>query len=77
MTPGTQRVGTLVLFVGKNVFESGDGQASRAGGRNRNRRGPRVSGVRPNRFDHEVEFVGTVDIARHAAGRIGPDELGF
>jgi hypothetical protein len=36
-----------------------------------------VSGVRPNRFDHEVEFTGTVDFARHAVGHVGPDEQGF
>ncbi len=36
-----------------------------------------MSGVRPNRFDHEVEFVGAVDLARYAVGHIGPDELSF
>ena len=36
-----------------------------------------MSGVRPDRFDHEVEFVGTVDLARYAVGHIGPDEQGF
>ncbi len=36
-----------------------------------------MSGVRPNRFDHEVEFSGAVDFARYAVGRLGPDELGF
>ena len=34
-------------------------------------------GVRPDRFDHEVEFVGAVDLARYAVGHSGPDELGF
>jgi len=34
-------------------------------------------GVRPDRFDHEVEFVGAIDLARYAVGHIGPDELGF
>jgi hypothetical protein len=34
-------------------------------------------GVRPDRLDHEVEFVGAVDLARHAIGHAGPDELGF
>ena len=34
-------------------------------------------GVRPDRFDHEVEFVGAVDLARYAIGHVGPDELGF
>jgi hypothetical protein len=36
-----------------------------------------VSRVRPDRFDDKVEFVGAVDLARHAVGHIGPDELGF
>jgi hypothetical protein len=36
-----------------------------------------VSGVRPDRFDHEVEFVGAVDFARYAVGHIGPDEQSF
>ena len=34
-------------------------------------------GVRPDRVDHEVELVGTVDLARYAIGHVGPDELGF
>ena len=32
---------------------------------------------RPDRFDHEVEFIGTVDLARYAVGHVGPDEQGF
>ena len=36
-----------------------------------------MSGVRPDRIDHEVEFVGTVDLAIYAVGHIGPDKLGF
>jgi hypothetical protein len=36
-----------------------------------------VFGVRPDRVDHEVEFVGAVDLARYAIGHVGPDELGF
>ena len=34
-------------------------------------------GVWPDRFDHEVEFSGAVDLARYAVGHIGHDELGF
>ena len=34
-------------------------------------------GVEANRFDHEVKFVGAVDLARYAVGHTGPDELGF
>ena len=33
--------------------------------------------VRPDRFDHQVEFVGAVDLARYAVRRIRRDELGF
>jgi hypothetical protein len=36
-----------------------------------------VFGVRPDRFDHEIEFVGAVDLARYAVGHVGPDEQGF
>ena len=38
---------------------------------------PSVFAVRPDRFDHEVEFVGAVDFARYAISHIGLDELGF
>ena len=38
---------------------------------------PGVFGVRPDRFDHEVQFVGTIDLARYAISHIGLDELGF
>ena len=34
-------------------------------------------GVRPDRFDDEVEFIGAVDLARYVVGHSGPDELGF
>ena len=34
-------------------------------------------GVRPDRFDHQVEFIGAVDLARHAIRLIRRDELGF
>ena len=33
--------------------------------------------VRPNRLDHELVFVDTVDLARHVVGHIGPGEQGF
>jgi len=36
-----------------------------------------VFGVRPDRFDHQVEFIGAVDLARYAIRPIGRDELGF
>ena len=34
-------------------------------------------GVRPDRFDREVVFVGTGDLARYGVGHAGPDEQGF
>ena len=34
-------------------------------------------GVRPDRFDHEVVFVGTGDLARYGVGLAGPDEQGL
>ena len=34
-------------------------------------------GVRPDRFDHQVEFIGAVDLARYAVRLIRRDELGF
>ena len=37
----------------------------------------RMLGVKADRFDHEIEFVGAVDLARYAVGHSGPDELSF
>ena len=34
-------------------------------------------GVHPDRFDHEVMFVGAADVARYGVGHAGPDEQGF
>ena len=51
--------------------------SARAVSRNGNRGTPRVFCVRPDRFDHEVEFVGAVDLARYTISHVGPDELGF
>jgi hypothetical protein len=50
---------------------------SRAVSRNGNTGTPGVFGVRPDRVDDEVEFVGAIDFARYAIGHVGPDELGF
>jgi hypothetical protein len=38
---------------------------------------PSVFGVRPDRIDHEVEFVAAIDLARYAISHVGPDERGF
>jgi hypothetical protein len=38
---------------------------------------PKVLGVRPDRFDHQVEFTGAVDVARITLRLIRRDELGF
>ena len=34
-------------------------------------------GVRPDRFDHQVESIGAVDLARYAVRLVRRDELGF
>ena len=34
-------------------------------------------GVGPDRFDHEVEFIGAVDFARHAVGLARREVVGF
>jgi hypothetical protein len=63
------------------VFETIPGSAhcgtSRAVSRDRSSGYPAVFRVQADRFDDQVEFIGAVDFARHAAGHIGPDELGF
>ena len=38
---------------------------------------PSVSGVRPDRFDHQVEFIGAVNLARSVVRPIRRNELGF
>ena len=38
---------------------------------------PGVFGVWPDRFDHQVEFTGAVDLARYAVRHVRRDELGF
>ena len=36
-----------------------------------------MSGVRQDRFDHQVEFIGAIDPTRYAVRLIRRDELGF
>ena len=50
---------------------------SRAVRRNRSSGNPAAFRVQADRFDHEIEFVGAVDLARYTVGHAGPDELGF
>ncbi len=50
---------------------------SRAVSGNGNRRGPDVFGVGPHRFDHQVQFIGAVDFARHAVGLVRHELVGF
>ena len=38
---------------------------------------PKVFGVRPDRFDHQIEFIGAVDLAPYAVRLIRRDKLGF
>jgi len=56
---------------------SAQGGPSRAVSRNRNFGNPALFRVQADRLDDEIEFIGAVDLARHAVGHIGPDELGF
>ena len=53
-----------------------DTRPSRAVSRNRNIGMPSVSGVWPDRFDHQVEFIGAVNPARSPVRPIGRNELG-
>jgi hypothetical protein len=36
-----------------------------------------VLGIGPDRFDHQVEFVGAIDFARHAVGLARHEVVGF
>ena len=38
---------------------------------------PWVLGVEPDRFDHEVELIGAIDLACYRVGHSGPEEQGF
>jgi len=38
---------------------------------------PGVLGVQPDRFEHEVEFVGAVDLTCYRVGHSGPEVQGF
>ena len=50
---------------------------SRAVSRNWSIGRPQMLGVRPDRFEHEVELIGAVDFARYRIGHSGPEEQGF
>ena len=54
-----------------------DSRPSRAVRRNKSFGRSLVFGVRPDRFEHEVEFIGAVDLARYRVGHSGPEEQGF
>jgi hypothetical protein len=56
---------------------SADCETSGAVSRNRSSGNPAVFRVQADRFDHEIEFVVAIDLARYAVGHAGPDELGF
>ena len=47
-----------------------DSRPSRAVSRSRSSGMPAVFGVRPDRFDHQVESIGAVDLARYAVGHV-------
>ena len=52
-----------------------DARPSRAVSRNRSSGSQRVLGVEPDRFEHEVELIGAVDLARYRVGHAGPCRL--
>jgi len=54
-----------------------DTRPSRAVSRNRNIEAPSAFGVRPDRFDHQVESVGAVDLTRHTVRLIRRKSVGF
>ena len=54
-----------------------DTRPSRAVSRNTSSGSQRVLGVEPDRFEHEVELIGAVDLARYRVGHAGPEEQGF
>jgi len=54
-----------------------DTRPSRTVSWNRSSGSQRVLGVEPDRFEHEVELIGAVDLARYTISHVGPDELGF
>jgi len=57
--------------------ELGRSRPSRAVNRSRNVGTSSMLGVEADRFDHEVEFVGTVDFARDAISHVGLHALSF
>ena len=64
-------------IVLRKATESLHCRTSRAVSRDRSSGNPAAFRVQADRFDHQIEFVGAVDLARYAVGRIGPDEVGF
>ena len=61
----------------QNTSSSAHARTSRVVSRNRNIGIPTVFRVQADRLDHEIEFVGAVDLARYAVSHFGLDELGF
>ena len=54
-----------------------DTRPSRAVSRSKSIGRSSALGVRPDRFEHEVEFIGAIDLARYRIGHAGPEEQGF
>ena len=54
-----------------------DTRPSRAVSRNRSSGSQRVLGVESDRFEHEVELIGAVDLTRYRVRHAGPEEQGF
>ena len=58
-------------------FDSGHGILSCAVSGNGNVGRPGVLGVGPDRFDHQVKFIGAIDFARHAIGLARHEVVGL
>jgi len=56
---------------------SGHGIFSCAVSGDRNGGGPGALGVESDRFDHQVQFIGAIDFARHAIGLARQEVVGF
>ena len=65
--------GDCAMTTGERLADT---RPSRAVSMNRNIGTASVSGVRPDRFDHQVEFIGAVNHTRYAVRLIRRDELG-
>ena len=76
-TPTAERRARVPMCEFNELPDLGQRQPSRAVSRIRNIGRSTVLGVETDRFDDEVEFVGTVDFARYTVSHTGLNELSF